>query len=131
MEMTTKEQQAKMREEGRADVAREDHDIVKTVPYEVHRLNWTGIEIEVRYAPEWLALSVTGHSVAHLEIEAVQPERAVLPITETGYRSHFTSQAAVESYGGPLDFAKAWIQAEAASPEWQAREASHRQMSLF
>lgn len=131
MELTTKEQQAKMLEQGGPNAAREDRDSFKTVPYEVHRLNWTGIEIEVRYAPEWLALSVAGHSVAHLEIEAVQPERAALPITETGYRSHFTSKAAVESYGGPLDFAKAWIEDEAANPEWQAREASHRQMSLF
>lgn len=30
-----------------------------------------------------------------------------------------------------LAFAQAWIHAEAAKPEWQAREASQRQMSLF
>lgn len=109
----------------------EDYVIERAFPYQVHRLIWTGIEIEVRYAPAWLGMTGPGLDVAHLEIETIQPQRAPLPITETGYRSHFTSKAAVESYGGPLDFAKAWIEDEAASPEWLAHEASHRQMSLF
>lgn len=108
-----------------------DYKVARAFPYEIHRIEWNGIGIEVRYAPEWLAMHDTDCDVAHVEIEAVQPQRTPLPITETGYRSHFTSKATVESYGGPVAFAQAWIQAEAAKPAWQTRQASQRQMSLF
>ncbi len=108
-----------------------DYKVVKVFPYELHRIEWNGISIEVRYAPEWLAMHDTDYDVAHVEIEAVQPQRTPLPITETGYKSHFTSKAVIDGYGGPVAFAQTWIHAEAAKPEWQAREASQRQMSLF
>jgi hypothetical protein len=41
------------------------------------------VEIEAIYTPlEW-------NVIAHLAIRSVAPERAPLPITETGYLSHF------------------------------------------
>jgi hypothetical protein len=100
--------------------------------YEHHEITWHGIKIAVSYEPRWLNLSDEyGLDTAHLEIETIQPERAVLPITETGYRSHFTSAATVESYGGPVDFVRAWLDEEAASPAWRRREAAARQLALF
>lgn len=108
-----------------------DYTIAKAFPYELHRIEWNGIGIEVRYAPEWLALHDTDYDVAHVEIEAVAPRRAPLPITETGYRSHFTSKAVIDSYGGAVAFARAWIQAEEGKSEWQAFAQSRRQMTLF
>ena len=46
---------------------------------QIYRLTWRGIEIEARYQPSYW------QTIAHLEIESVRPERAPLPVTETGY----------------------------------------------
>ena len=46
-----------------------------------------------------------GHlGVAHLDITTIEPPRAPLPITETGYRSHFLHPDEVAAYGGPEAF---------------------------
>lgn len=93
---------------------------------QIHRLTWRGIEIEARYTPlQWKV-------IAHLEIESVAPERAPLPITETGYRSHFHQPGTVEANGGDVVAQViAWLDEEAASPEWEAYEESRRQLTLF
>jgi hypothetical protein len=52
-------------------------------------------------------------------------------MTETGYRSHFTSRAEIESHGGPIAFVRQWLDSEAATPAWRAQQAAARQMSLF
>ena len=54
-----------------------------------------------------------------------------LPITQTGYRSHFTSSAAVTSAGGPVNYALAWLAAKADTPQWRAHEAATNQLTLF
>jgi len=61
----------------------------------------------------------------------LEPSTSKLPTTETGYRSHFLSEAAVAELGGPLAYVRAWLDAEAASPKWQAQQAARRQLSLF
>ncbi len=40
-------------------------------------------------APFWIYTPLQWKTIAHLEIRSIKPERAPLPITETGYRSHF------------------------------------------
>lgn len=100
--------------------------------YEHHEITWHGIKIAVSYEPRWLSLSDEyGLDTAHLEIEAITPERAMLPITETGYRSHFTNAETVNSYGGPVAFVLAWLNEEAATPAWQRRADAARQLALF
>jgi hypothetical protein len=59
------------------------------------------------------------------------PSTSKLPITETGYRSHFLSEVEVETLGGPLDYVRAWLDAEAAMPEWREQQQAARQMALF
>lgn len=54
---------------------------------QAYRFTWRGIEIEAIYTPlQW-------KTIAHLEVRSIKPERAPLPITETGYRSHFHQPA--------------------------------------
>jgi hypothetical protein len=72
-----------------------------------------------------------GLDTAHLEIRVIAPEGAMLPIIETGYRSHFTSAATVTSYGGPVAFVLAWLDEEAASPAWQRHVEAARQLALL
>jgi len=58
-------------------------EVIKEDLYEVHTCVWQEIEIELKYWPlKWTVIS-------HLEIRSVSPEKAPLPITETGYKSHF------------------------------------------
>ena len=82
---------------------------------QVYRLTWQGIAIEARYWPrKW---GVT----AHLEIESVLPERAPLPITDTGYRSHFHQPGTIEALGGDVVAQViAWLDQEAVKPAWRS-----------
>jgi hypothetical protein len=97
---------------------------------ETFRIEWSGIAIEIRYEPHWLGMDI-GYDTAHLEIESIVPERTPLPITETGYRSHFTSPETVAAYGGPIAFVEAWLETESQAPGWRHEEQARRQFDLF
>jgi len=91
-----------------------------------YRFTWQGIEIEATYTP--LQWGVT----AHLEIRSIAPERAPLPITTTGYRSHFMQPGTVEAHGGDVVAQViAWLDEEAAKPEWRTYVDARRQGDLF
>lgn len=59
------------------------------------------------------------------------PERAPLPITETGYKSHFCDRREIEAAGGPVAYALAWLDMAADSKTWREACAARRQLSLF
>lgn len=101
--------------------------------YEIHTLEWRGIVLEVRYCGDWLYFyrEIYGHALAHIEIEALEPARVPLPITETGYRSHFTSPEQIATAGGPVAFVLTALDEAAEDPAWKEREAAARQYSLF
>ena len=101
-----------------------------TRSFETHRIVWRGITIEVRYEERWLD-SDGPYSTAHLELRALEPERAPLPMTETGYRSHFTPASVIAEASGPVAFVKAWLDHAAGSKAWKDKEAAARQMTLF
>jgi hypothetical protein len=85
-------------------------------------IDWSGISIEIRWEPNWLNLTSIGREPGHFEIESIAPERAQLPITGTGYRSHFTSADTVAAYGGPAAFVEAWLESESQAPDWRREE---------
>ncbi len=93
---------------------------------QTYSLTWRGIDIEATYTPlKWGV-------IAHLEIRTVAPRGARLPITETGYRSHFHQPGTIEAHGGDVvTQVVAWLDEEAAKPAWRAYEASSRQGELF
>lgn len=96
---------------------------------ETYRMDWEGIALSIRWTPDWLNMTARGYDIAHLEI--VSDDRVPLPITETGYRSHFTSRALVEAEGGPVSFARKWLDLDAMSDAWRAQQQASRQLSLF
>jgi hypothetical protein len=100
---------------------------------QIHRLDWRGIIIEIEYRPCWLFSTrrVYGYDLAHLAIRSIDPERAPLPITETGYRSHFTDRAGIEAAGGPVAYVAEALDDAARSPGWLRHEAESRQGDLF
>jgi hypothetical protein len=101
--------------------------------YESYEIEWSGIRIAVRFCPRWLEFyeRVYGYPLAHLEIESVEPARAPLPMTKTGYRSHFTRADMIEAHGGPAAFVRAWLAEAVKDPEWMASVESWNQLSLF
>lgn len=95
--------------------------------YQIYRFTWQKIEIEARYNPnQW-------NVIAHLEVEAISPELAPLPITETGYLSHFHEIDSIEqNYDGDVVKAvTAWLDKEAKSKQWQDYIDKSRQGELF
>ncbi len=93
---------------------------------QTYRLTWQGIDIEAVYYPlKWGV-------VAHLEIHSIKPECAPLPVTATGYRSHFHQPGTIEALGGDVAAQViAWLNEEAAKPEWRAHVEANRQGNLF
>jgi hypothetical protein len=87
-------------------------------PKTVERFDWQGITVAVSYGADWMGMSKrhSQFATAHLEIEAVEPPRQALPVTETGYRSHFIARGIVEQAGGPLAYARAWLEQAAKAP---------------
>lgn len=85
---------------------------------EIHKITWRGIAVEITFTPEKFGL------VDHIELRT--EGGAQLPVTETGYRSHFIASGTVAQYGGPAAFVTAWLDDEAKRTGW-----SGAQLSLF
>jgi hypothetical protein len=98
--------------------------------YQIHHIDWQGITIEIRWNHEHVIFD-DNLTMAHLEIETISPARSPLPMTETGYRSHFTHDVAVYAYGDPVSFVEAWLAETAATPAWQLSQSQRQQLSLF
>lgn len=95
-------------------------------------IDWQGITLSVTYEPTWLGRARSPDcAVAHLQVQTITPERSPLPITETGYRSHFVHPDDVAQLGGPVAYVRAWLDAEAAVPAWKTWLSASRQLSLF
>ena len=98
--------------------------------YEIQKITWDDIEIEVRWSPDYLSFD-SGTYLGHLELESLSPKKHPLPMTRTGYRSHFIHPDEIAEYGGVLNFVEDWIKAESKSNEWLERKAAFNQMALF
>lgn len=95
-------------------------------PAEIHRFDWQGVEIQVTFTPRYFGV------MEHLAIETIAPARTPLPITGTGYRSHFMQPGTIAAHGGDVVAqVRAWMDEEASSPAWQAHIAASRQGALF
>lgn len=99
---------------------------------EVHALHWRGVDIEITFEREWLSIEQADDLAAsHLTVTATRPERARLPITETGFRSQFLHFSEIDEAGGPVTYVEAWLDHMAGSREWIAYEQASCQPSLF
>jgi len=67
----------------------------------------------------------------HLQIESVSPAKAPLPISPTGYLSHFIGPLDLVNAGGPVSFVTAWLERVAASKAYIAAERKRSQGDLF
>jgi hypothetical protein len=87
------------------------------------RIEWRGIGIQLEFhANRWNV------AVDHIEIRS--DNSVPLPITETGYKSHFLSAGQVTEET-LADQVTAWLDDEAQSDAWKRYEEASRQLSLF
>lgn len=91
-----------------------------------HRLIWQDHVIDIRHVSNWHSCNID-----HLEIRTASPERAAIPITETGYRSHFVCESNIIEAGGAAAYVRTWLDQDAQSPEWKTQAIAARQGSLF
>jgi hypothetical protein len=95
---------------------------------EKQKLQWGDVLLEVSYERDYMGMK---DSIAHLEVRVLSPKGAIIPITDTGYRSQFISSMYVENAGGAVPYVRAWLETQAATSAWKKREIASRQLSLF
>jgi hypothetical protein len=97
---------------------------------EQHTAHWRGVTLRITWEPRFLNTNALAQP-GHLQIKSIDPLRAPLPITATGYLSWFTSPVLVRDSGGPVAFVLQWLDAEAAGSAWAQAEIDRQQLSLF
>lgn len=91
-------------------------------------ITWRGIKMTINYKENYFD-SKNSSGINHVEV--ITENKAHLPFTESGYRSHFTDGEDVKKYKTPTDFVKAWLEESAKSKEWKAYEKKKNQLTLF
>lgn len=84
------------------------------------------VRIRITHSRDYL-----GMGQDHIEVQCLAPAKAPLPITETGYRSHFLAPLELINAGGPVTFVTAWLDREAMGKTWQKQQAVRSQGDLF
>jgi hypothetical protein len=101
----------------------------RTTRYEIDWLNpvtHDAVRIRITHQRDYL---VPGTD--HLSIDSIKPKKAPLPITATGYLSHFIPALQLINAGGPVTFITAWLDRETKSKSWQKQAAAKIQGDLF
>jgi hypothetical protein len=102
------------------------------------QITFEGVIIEIRYCQVWTAMvhdDGSRFSIAQLEVQSIDPPKHPLPITETGYKSHFIQHHEVMEYGGATEYTLFWINKSLEDnkkrKKWEDDKASSNQLSLF
>jgi hypothetical protein len=102
---------------------------MSSYPYEEYYLNWQNIEIKITYHPCWA--KIPDGVISHLDIESIRPAKARLPITDTGYLSHFFPADSIEADCDIMELLRIWLDERSQTKEWNAYIESTMQLSLF
>ena len=87
-----------------------------------HSIHWEGIVVSISHARNWLNTEFD-----HVEIRAEEK----LPITETGYKSHFIHRDEIALFESTGSFVEKLLDEAAKSPDWIRHKEESRQLSLF
>jgi hypothetical protein len=101
----------------------------RTTRYEIDWLNpvtHDAVRIRITHQRDYL---VSGTD--HLSVESIKPKKVPLPITATGYLSHFIPALQLVNAGGPVTFITAWLDRETGQKTWQKQAAAKIQGDLF
>ena len=99
------------------------------------RGQWQHVVFRLRHTPDYIIKGTD-----HLELIVLTPScrwrakdktREPLPITETGYLSHFAYDKTIPNAKAALAFFLEWINREAKTKRWQTADNKRRQLDLF
>ena len=109
----------------------QENETLERAEYLVYAATWEGILLEIRHCPCWFSMPDDDFVTQHIEIRS--QDKRLLPITETGYRSHFMNgdEALAEFDNDPVAFVLWWLDEAAKDPLWKRKEEDDRQGSLF
>lgn len=101
------------------------------VEYETYVTEWRGISLEIRHCPNWFSMPEDDFVTQHIEFRS--EGKQILPVTETGYRSHFLNgaDALAEFNHDPVAYVLAWLDEAAKCKKWLAQVEAARQYPLF
>jgi hypothetical protein len=68
----------------------ENETLSNTIMY--YEIDWQGIHISIKWEPEYLR-----EVISHLEITS--EDSVNIPITDTGYKSHFCNESEIMEHG--------------------------------
>ncbi|NRA86142.1 MAG: hypothetical protein HRU28_01860 [Rhizobiales bacterium] len=85
-----------------------DEQLVKCV------VEWQGITIEIDQHVIYGDVGITG-----ITVSSILPEKAPLPISETGFKSLHPFIESVKHHGGVKNYILAYLDHEAAKPKWE------------
>ena len=109
----------------------QDTETPERCEYLTYTATWQGITLEIRHCPCWFSMPEDDFVTQHIEIRSL--DKRILPITETGYRSHFMNgaEALADFENDPIAFILWWLDEAAKAPEWRAKQEADRQLSFF
>lgn len=90
---------------------------------------WNDLSLIITWSPNWLDREEADYIFAHLEVRT--EDRQPMPISKTGYRSHFIDHESVEHLGGPVAYVKTWLDHQSRARQWQTHQTNTNQISLF
>jgi hypothetical protein len=78
----------------------------------------------VTYQPNWMT------DVGHFEFRSPEEPPRRIPVSETGYRSHFASMEDVKASSSPQDYARE-VALALIAPRHQSKDTDSDQLPLF
>jgi hypothetical protein len=87
---------------------------------------WEHVRYRVRHTPDYIIKGTD-----HIEVVVISPKKEPLPITETGYLSHFITDGSCRTVDAAVAFFAAWLDREAKTKRWQKLDQKRRQLDLF
>lgn len=87
-------------------------------------MTWESRRLRLSYHPRRFT------AIDHVEVQSLDGQ--ALPITETGYRSHFFGPVEpILTLAEVRNMIVKWLDSEARKPDWQAHLKQSQQLSLF
>lgn len=94
---------------------------------------WQHYKLAIRYTGDYLSAANAGEGdkMARIEVHVLEPEKAALPITDTGYKSHVVPNSDIIERGGAAAYVEAWLNHEAESEYWLKQRQKDKHAGSF
>ena len=99
----------------------------------IEHLEWRGRTLRIEFEADWAGNGDDNPetAIALLEVFVEAPIGAPIPVTTSGYRSHFLPPVIITRAGGAAAFVGAWLDEQARGRQWLRIDERWRQLDLF